>query len=90
MLLIMLKYGLNPYATALVGTCGTVTGRFIFSSVIIPWLGSKTPSRDKQSDLRYLGRQINKKGLRPGAHRLGGSPEPSRTCELMTDSSPAN
>ena len=55
MLLLMLKYDLNPYATAFVGTCGTVTGRLIFSSLIIPWLGSKTLSRDKENDLRYLG-----------------------------------
>ena len=60
MLLVMLKYDLNPYATAVVGTCGTVTGRLIFFSVIIPWLGSKTLSRDKETDLRYLGKQINK------------------------------
>ena len=63
MLLVMLKYDLNPYATAFVGTCGTVTGRFIFSSLIIPWMGSKTLSRDKENDLRYLGQQINRKGV---------------------------
>ena len=63
MLLVMLKYDLNPYATALVGTCGTVTGRLIFSSLISPWLGSKTLSRDKESDLRYLGKHINKQGF---------------------------
>jgi len=63
MLLVMLKYDLNPYATAFVGTCGTVTGRLIFSSLIIPWLGSKTLSRDKEDDLRYLGNHINKKGI---------------------------
>ena len=62
MLLVMLKYDLNPYATAFVGTCGTVTGRLIFSSLIIPWLGSKTLSRDKETDLRYLGTHINTKG----------------------------
>ena len=63
MLFLMLKYDLNPYATALVGTCGTVTGRLIFSSLIIPWLGSKTLGREKESDLRYLGNKINKKGI---------------------------
>jgi hypothetical protein len=63
MLLIMLKYDLNPYATAFVGTCGTVTGRFIFSSLIIPWLGSKTLSPDKEADLRYVGKHINNKGI---------------------------
>jgi hypothetical protein len=62
MLFVMLKYDLNPYATALAGTCGTVTGRVIFSSLIIPWLGSKTLGRDKEQDLRYLGQHINKKG----------------------------
>jgi hypothetical protein len=63
MLLIMLKYDLNPYATAFIGTCGTVTGRMIFSSLIIPWLGSKTLSRDKERDLKFLGDHINRKGI---------------------------
>jgi hypothetical protein len=63
MLLLMLKYDLNPYATAFIGTCGTVTGRLIFSSLIIPWLGSKTLSRDKENDLQYLGKHINRKRI---------------------------
>jgi hypothetical protein len=62
MLLLMLKFDLNPYATVVVGTCGTVTGRLIFSSVIIPWLGKKTLSRDKEADLRYLGKRLSQKG----------------------------
>ena len=62
MLLLMLKFDLNPYITVLVGTCGTVTGRLIFSSLIIPWLGGKTLSRDKQADLRYLGTRLSDKG----------------------------
>src|SRR4051812_37289887 len=63
MLLLMLKFDLNPYLTVLVGTCGTVTGRLIFSSLIIPWLGKKTLNRDKQADLRYLGKRLSQKGI---------------------------
>src|SRR5262245_38891831 len=63
MLLLMMKFDLNPYFTALVGTCGTVTGRLIFSSLIIPWLGKKTLSRDKAADLRYLGTRLSDKGV---------------------------
>ncbi len=84
MLLLMLKYDLNPYATAVVGTCGTVTGRFIFSSVIIPWLGSKTLSRDKESDLRYLGTRINKKGIAAFAFIFLYSLLPLSTTALFT------
>ena len=62
MLLLMLRFDLNPYVTAVVGTCGTVTGRLVFSSLIIPWLGSKTLSHDKEADLRYLGKRLNQKG----------------------------
>jgi len=84
MLLVMLKYDLNPYATALVGTCGTVTGRLIFSSLIIPWLGSKTLSRDKESDLRYLGEHINKQGLATSAFIFLYSLLPLSTTALFT------
>ena len=63
MLLLMLRFDLNPYVTVVVGTCGTVTGRLIFSSLIVPWLGAKTLSRDKESDLRYLGKRLNDKGV---------------------------
>ena len=63
MLFLMLKFALNPYVTVIVGTCGTVTGRLIFSSIIIPWLGAKTLSRDKESDLRYLGTRLSDKGV---------------------------
>ena len=63
MLLLMIKFDLNPYVTVLVGTCGTVTGRLIFSSLIIPWLGEKTLGRHKESDLRYLGKRLSDKSL---------------------------
>ena len=63
MLLLMVKFDLNPYVTVLVGTCGTVTGRLIFFSLIVPWLGGKTLGRDKESDLRYLGTRLSKRGM---------------------------
>jgi hypothetical protein len=84
MLLLMLKYDLNPYATALVGTCGTVTGRLIFSSLIIPWLGSKTLSRDKESDLRYLGEHINTQGFAAAVFIFVYSLLPLSTTALFT------
>ncbi|MEO6221714.1 MAG: hypothetical protein ABIP90_00590 [Vicinamibacterales bacterium] len=62
MLLLMLRFDLNPYVTVFVGTCGTVTGRFIFSALIIPWLGERTLSRDKETDLRYLGTRLTGRG----------------------------
>ena len=90
MLLVMLKYDLNPYATAFVGTCGTVTGRLIFSSLIIPWLGSKTLSRDKEDDLRYLGKHINKKGVTAFVFIFLYSLLPLSTTALFTAAGLAN
>lgn len=84
MLLLMLRFGLNPYVTAVVGTCGTVTGRFIFSSLIIPWLGAKALSRDKESDLRYLGKRLNDKGAAAFIFILLYSLLPLSTTALFT------
>jgi hypothetical protein len=90
MLLVMLKYDLNPYATAFIGTCGTATGRLIFSSLIIPWLGSKTLGRDKENDLRFVGKQINQKGIAAFAFIFLYSLLPLSTTALFTAAGLAN
>ena len=42
MILIMLKFDLNPWVVAVFGTAGTVCGRLIFVTYIVPWVGKKT------------------------------------------------
>lgn len=63
MMLIMLKFDLNPYIVATVGTTGTVLGRYVFSTFIIPWMGSKTLGKEKEEDLKFLGEQLSQKGF---------------------------
>lgn len=63
MILIMLKFNLNPYVVALVGTMGTVTGRLIFVTYIIPWFGKKTIGKEKEADLKFLGEKLSKRGF---------------------------
>jgi len=41
MLYILMKYHLNPVTVAVVGTAGTVSGRLIYMSIIVPWIGKK-------------------------------------------------
>ena len=62
MMFIMSKFELNPYATAAIGTAGTVCGRLIYVTYIVPWVGKKTISNDKEKDLEYLGEKLGKKG----------------------------
>lgn len=62
MIIIMLKYNLNPYAVVLAGTCGTVSGRMIFVTFIIPWLGKKAIGVKKDADLKFLGQKLSKRG----------------------------
>jgi hypothetical protein len=41
------------------GTCGTVSGRYVFSQFIIPWLGDKTLGKTKKADLTFLGKKLS-------------------------------
>ncbi len=61
MMLIMLKFNLNPYVVVTIGTCGTVCGRLLFVTYIIPWLGGKTIGKKKDEDLRFLGEKLSEK-----------------------------
>ncbi len=63
MMLIMLKFDLNPWVVALFGTAGTVCGRLIFVSYIIPWIGEKTIGSVKEEDLKFLGKKLSQKGV---------------------------
>ncbi len=61
MLFFMMKFDLNPWWVVLVGTAGTVTGRLIFSSLIVPWVGKKTLGAKKELDLQFLGEKLSQK-----------------------------
>ncbi|MBC7465193.1 MAG: hypothetical protein H7256_04320 [Bdellovibrio sp.] len=59
MLFIMIKFDLNPYFVVLIGTMGTVCGRIVYMTYIIPWLGRKTIGVQKDADLRFLGEKLS-------------------------------
>ena len=61
MLFIMIKFDLNPYVVVLVGTMGTVSGRMIFVTYIIPWLGHKAIGAKKNADLKFVGQKLDQK-----------------------------
>lgn len=61
MLYIMLKFDLNPYFVVVIGTAGTVCGRMLFVTYIVPWLGKKTIGTKKDSDLKFVGRKLSEK-----------------------------
>jgi membrane protein YqaA with SNARE-associated domain len=63
MTLIMIKFNLNPWLVALIGTAGTVSGRLVFMTYIVPWLGKKTIGDDKEADLKFLGEHLSKRGM---------------------------
>jgi hypothetical protein len=62
MIFLMMKFNLNPWITVTLGTFGTVTGRMIFITYIVPWIGKKTLARDKESDLTFLGKKLSQRG----------------------------
>ena len=62
MIFLMMKFDLNPWIVVGVGTCGTVAGRLIFVTYIVPWVSKKTLAHDKEMDLEFLGSKLSKKG----------------------------
>lgn len=84
MIIIMLKFNLNPYATVLFGTCGTVSGRLIFVTFIVPWVGEKTIGAKKDSDLKFLGEKLSAKGWATFIFVLIYSLLPLSTTALFT------
>ena len=63
MILIMLKFDLNPWVVAVFGTAGTVCGRLIFVTYIVPWVGKKTIGATKEADLKFLGKKLSQRGI---------------------------
>lgn len=63
MLFIMLKFDLNPYIVVTVGTAGTVCGRLIYVTFIVPWIGNKAIGKKKDTDLKFLGKKLSQKKL---------------------------
>ncbi len=84
MLFIMLKFDLNPWSVALVGTAGTVSGRLIYTSMIVPWIGKKTLGVEKESDLRFLGVKLSQHGWSTFAFVFIYSILPLSTTALFT------
>lgn len=61
MLFIMIKFELNPFYVALIGTAGTVCGRILYLTYIIPWLRKRTIGVQKNADLRFVGEKLSQR-----------------------------
>jgi membrane protein YqaA with SNARE-associated domain len=59
MLLIMIKFELNPWIVVTVGTAGTVSGRMFYTTYIVPWVGRRALGNSKQEDLEFVGRKLS-------------------------------
>jgi membrane protein YqaA with SNARE-associated domain len=84
MLLIMLKFKLNPWLVVTVGTCGTTLGRSVFLSFIVPWFGAKALGQQRNEDLKFLGRKLSGRGWAVTAFVFIYSLLPLSTTALFT------
>lgn len=84
MLFIMMKFDLNPWSVAIVGTAGTVSGRLIYGSMIVPWVGTNTLGVEKEADLKFLGEKLSKHGWSTFAFVFLYSILPLSTTALFT------
>jgi membrane protein DedA with SNARE-associated domain len=62
MLYLMMKFQLQAPLVAVVGALGSVAGRMIYMTYIVPWIKDKTIARDKKEDLEFVGKKISQKG----------------------------
>jgi hypothetical protein len=84
MMFFMVKFDLNPWIAAATGTIGTVSGRMVYSSLIVPWVGDRALGRAKNDDLKYLGRKLSARGWAVFLFVLFYSLLPLSTTALFT------
>ncbi len=86
MFLLMVKFDLNPWIVAFVGTCGTTLGRLIYSTVIVRWIGKTAIGKIKRADLDFLGQKLSGKKSGVMAFVFLYSTLPLSTTPLFTAS----
>lgn len=59
----MIKFELNPFLVVTIGTAGTVCGRMIYVTYIVPWIGDKAIGSQKGIDLKFLGKKLSQEKL---------------------------
>ena len=57
LIILVVKFHLNPWATVLIGVAGSTLGRYVLTTYI-PKVGSKIVNRREEKNLRYLGSQL--------------------------------
>src|SRR3954463_7889862 len=60
MVLLLVKFDLNPWLVLAAGVPGSVLGRYLLS-LYTPWLSRKVIKRKKNDELEFVGRRLNKK-----------------------------
>jgi membrane protein YqaA with SNARE-associated domain len=59
LVVLLVKFKLNPWLTVIIGVTGSTIGRYILTRYI-PRISSRLVNRQEDSNLRYIGRKIGK------------------------------
>ena len=59
LVVLLVKFKLNPWLTVVIGVAGSTIGRYILTRYI-PKFSSRLVNRQEDANLRYIGRQIGK------------------------------
>lgn len=59
LIILVVKFHLNPWATVLIGVAGSTLGRYVLTTYI-PKVGSKIINRREDKNLRYIGSKLGK------------------------------
>jgi len=83
MMLLQVKFGLNPWLVLAAGVPASVLGRYILS-LYSPWLSKKIIKQRKTDDLEFVGRKLKQKLWQCWAFVLAYSVSPLPTTPLFS------
>ena len=83
MAFLLVKYHLNPWLVLAVGVPGSALGRYFFS-LYIQKFSSKVIARQKQEELRYVGKKLDRRLWQTWLVVFGYTLSPLSTTALFT------
>src|SRR4051794_40002855 len=83
LVVILVKFKLNPWLTVVIGVAGSTIGRYILTRYI-PKISSRLVNRQEDANLRYIGRRIGKAKWSSGVFVFLYTLTPLSTTALFT------
>jgi uncharacterized membrane protein YdjX (TVP38/TMEM64 family) len=83
MVLLLVKFELNPWMVLTVGVVGSVLGRYVLS-LYTPWLSRRVLKREKNDQFEFVGRRLKRRMWQSWAFVFAYSVSPLPTTPLFS------